>query len=189
MDITPHLSKTSEAFQLYIQRGLAKAVARRSSPLGAPPPVVDSAAALGPLAARPSGAEAYAERLARVKSGVAAAAEGSLSAAGNLSGGAAAVGTGSRQNLDALRERMRSIAARAGSGNQQSAVAQPPPPSPPPAAQPSPPLPSPLTMPPLPSPDESAACEPPPEPPTSQVTLSDLQARMARLRAISEEDT
>jgi len=90
VDLEPHLVRASDAFRMYITRGLAKLEAAR-------------AVAAQPLPSAPApAAEAYAERLQRMKAAQSAgAAPADLAAAG------------SRQNLDALRERMKAIAARA----------------------------------------------------------------------------
>jgi cytoskeleton-associated protein 5 len=208
IDITPHLAKTSDAFQLYIQRGLAKVEAAHTAG-GEQPPLArsgsggalssaDASAGASNASAAPqqSAVEAYQERLQRVKAAHAAGLTSSAAfsagallpptgaSASEQPSAASAAPAGSRQNLDALRERMRTIAAKAGT-------------DPAPGA-PSAPLPRPATAP------AAGAVGPPladalvraSDPPTtaasalrsSTVSLSELQARMARIRELSSQN-
>ena len=185
IDITPHLAKTSEAFQLYIQRGLAKVEASRSTGDLAAMARGPSPGAAEPAPAPQSAAEAYQERLQRVKAAQAAGLASSASfpsgamhppAAGGDSGAAAAAAPGSRQNLDALRERMRSIAAKATelpASRPMTAPVTAAADSAPPAVA-----------------ADAAAGEPPAAAPAPAraggVSLSELQARMARIRELSQ---
>lgn len=178
IDITPHLAKTSDAFQLYIQRGLAKVEASRSAG--------DLAAmARGPSpsaepAAPQSAAEAYQERLQRVKAAHAAGLTSSASfpsgamqqsaLAGDSAAGTAPPVPGSRQNLDALRERMRSIAAK---GTTELPAARP--------------TTAPVAASVAAAPDTAESSEQPAAAPARPgVSLSELQARMARIRELSQ---
>ena len=187
IDITPHLAKTSEAFQLYIQRGLAKVEASRSTG-----DLAAMARGPSPGAAEPSApqsaAEAYQERLQRVKAAQAAGLSSSASfpsgamqqpVAGGEPVAVAAAAPGSRQNLDALRERMRSIAAKASTEL--------------PAARPTTaPVSAAAVLAPPTVAAATAAVEPPSAAPAHaraggvSLSLSELQARMARIRELSQ---
>jgi cytoskeleton-associated protein 5 len=187
IDITPHLAKTSEAFQLYIQRGLAKVEASRSTG-----DLAAMARGPSPGAAEPSApqsaAEAYQERLQRVKAAQAAGLSSSASfpsgamqqsVAGGEPVAVAAAAPGSRQNLDALRERMRSIAAKASTEL--------------PAARPTTaPVSAAAVLAPPSVAAATAAVEPPSAAPAParaggvSLSLSELQARMARIRELSQ---
>jgi len=181
IDITPHLAKTSDAFQLYIQRGLAKVEASRSAgDLAAMARGPSPAASAEPQSA----AEAYAERLQRVKAAHAAGLTASASfpsgamqqtaAAGDSAAGATNAAPGSRQNLDALRERMRSIAAKASTDLPAAR------PTTAPVSAAAAPAPAPVAV-------EAADSEHAAAPARSGgVSLSELQARMARIRELSQ---
>jgi cytoskeleton-associated protein 5 len=207
IDITPHLAKTSDAFQLYIQRGLAKVEAAhtaggeqpplaRSTSGGALPSADASSASAASVAPQQSAVEAYQERLQRVKAAHAAGLSSSAAfsagallpptgaAASEQQPGAASAApapAGSRQNLDALRERMRTIAAKAGTdpGAPSASLARPA--TAPAASAGGPPL--------------AEAPVRASDPPTttasalrsSTVSLSELQARMARIRELSSQ--
>jgi len=190
IDITPHLAKTSDAFQLYIQRGLAKVEAARmggGAPEGAAEPAGKSAV------------EAYQERLQRVKA--ASAAQGGAAMEG---GGAVSI---SRQNLDALRERLRSVAAMTAAAAEPTSFSatmltdlapaadptlMPPPPQPAPAVVPAAPAPAAPMAPPAPAPVPAYVARPAPTPatvtsPTKGASMTELQARMARIRELSQK--
>eukprot|EP00899_Mesostigma_viride_P007986 jgi/Mesvir1/17189/Mv07609-RA.2 len=102
IDISPHLSKTSEAFRLYIQRGLAKVEAelRQREATGA------ASAAAGVAPGTVSTAASYKERLRMLESSAPLAGGSGGAAAQGAPGGLTSTAT-----LDSLRERMRSIQA------------------------------------------------------------------------------
>ena len=172
IDIQPHIAKTSDAFQLYIQRGLAQVEVRRAAELQAPPPA----------AGGKSASEQYAERLQQVK-----AQQATAIAAGDpqLTAGSAAVAASSRQNLDALRERMRSVAALSAAATSSVAAAAPPAAIPPPAAVApavaAPPAAVPAVVVEVSAPVSSSASGP--------SVVEDLQARLARIREMSKATT
>lgn len=101
IDISPHLSRTSEAFQLYIKRGLAKEGNQAAEDRPAP---------------QVASLDSYQERLQRLKQGAAPAA-----AAADAGAARPAPEGDGRQSLAALRERMRSITASAAAGGSSPA--------------------------------------------------------------------
>jgi cytoskeleton-associated protein 5 len=166
IDIQPHIAKTSDAFQLYIQRGLAQVEGRRAGEQQAPLPA----------AGGKSATEQYAERLQKVK-----AQQATAVAAGEAQQPAGTAAASSRQNLDALRERMRTVAALSAAATTSVAANVPPAAIPPPAAA-APAVvvasaPVPVAAPEVAAPVSSA---------TSSSVVEDLHARLARIREMSK---
>jgi hypothetical protein len=104
VDISPHLARTSAAFQTYIKRGLAKVEAARARAASATTPGASTIEPSPMPTMEKSATEVYRERLARMQS----AAKSSTAAATS----AGATGT-SGAGLSTLRERMNRIAAKA----------------------------------------------------------------------------
>ena len=161
IDIQPHIAKTSDAFQLYIQRGLAQVEGRRAAELQAPPPA----------AGGKSATEQYAERLQKVK-----AQQATAVAAGETQQPAGNAAASSRQNLDALRERMRSVAAMSAAATTSVAANVPPAAIPPPAVMAAPAL-VPVAAPEVVAPVSTSGGS----------VVEDLQARLARIREMSKK--
>jgi cytoskeleton-associated protein 5 len=174
IDITPHIAKTSDAFQLYIQRGLAQVEARRAAAQQAPPTAGGGKSA----------AEQYQERLLKVK-----AAQQAAGAVDAPAGGAtnAAISAGSRQNLDALRERMRSVAAMTAAVTTTAPVA-PAAPLAQPAAMPEIIAAPPVVAPPVLKPEPVAVPAPAvrAHAGSTNASVEDLQQRLARIKAMSQ---
>jgi len=173
IDITPHIAKTSDAFQLYIQRGLAQVEARRAAAQQAPPPTAGGGK---------SAAEQYQERLLKVKAAQQAAGAVDAPAGGVTS---AAISAGSRQNLDALRERMRSVAAMTAAVTTTAPVAPAQPPAQP-AAMPEIMVAPPVVAPPVVVPEPVAVAAPAVRAGSTNASVEDLQQRLARIKAMSQ---
>ena len=119
MDISPHLARTSEAFQSYITRGVKRAGEE-----------IKSRRRLSGAGARPEagGAEptqdAAADRFAKHRAGAAAEEAARAAQSSRIASSAQAQAAGVA-NLDALRERMRSIQAQMIASSSSSASSAP----------------------------------------------------------------